>query len=232
VTRFTAAVVATLGLSLASAGSIVAEPAPGAPPADPKVAWLRDNAVVVRSSSQDGDDFSDLQPLRQILGAARVLVLGEATHGDGSTFLAKTRLMRFLHRELGYDVLAFESGFYDCWKAWQRIRAGEDPDAAFRQSVFPIWTASAQVQPLIAHFAAAARSPRPLALAGIDPQFTGELSQRFFLEDLAATAEAAGMPREPLVGRLTGTLTNLLESRYESGELPEPAARSALLESL
>ncbi len=220
---------ATLGLWLASAGPTLGAPVPAAPPADPKVAWLRDNAVALRSISPTDDDFSDLQPLRQVLDKARVVVLGEATHGDGSTFLAKTRLVRFLHRELGYDVLAFESGFYDCWKAWQRIRTGEDPGAAFRQSVFPIWAASAQVQPLIDHFASAARSPRPLELAGIDPQFTGELSQRFFLEDLTRIVEAAGMSRELLVERLAGPLTNLLEARYESGELPEPAARSALL---
>jgi erythromycin esterase len=140
--------------------------------------------------------------------------------------------VRFLHRELGFDVLAFESGSYDCWKAWQRIEAGEDPDAAFRESVFPIWTRSAQIQPLIDYFSSVARTERPLILAGIDSQFTGEMSDRFLLEDLVRIAEAVGAPADRLAETIAGPLANLVEARYEGGEVPEPAARSAFLEAL
>ena len=226
--------VAALALSL---GSPAAAPdsAPAAT-ADPRVAWLRDAAVPIRSIAPADEDFSDLRALRPVLGGARVVILGEATHGDGNTFLAKGRLVRFLHQEMGFDVLAFESGFYDCWKAWQRIEAGDDPEAAFRQSVFAIWTRSAQVQPLIDYFAAAARSPRPLVLAGIDPQFTGELSGRCLLDDLVKTAGAAGMSGEALAERISAPLANLVEGRYEPTdlppEIPTQAARSAFLAAM
>jgi len=225
-----AGIFAGLALALGSASP----PAAGAGPAaeDARVAWLRDEAVAIRSIDPGDEDFSDLRPLGAALAGARVVVLGEATHGDGATFLAKTRLVRFLHRELGFDVLAFESGFYDCWKAWQRIEAGEDPELAFRQSVFSVWTLSAQVQPLIDHVSASARSERPLVLSGIDPQFTGELSGRFLLGDLTRVAEAVGVPGDRLAERVSGPLANLVEGRYELGELPEPAARAALLEAL
>ncbi len=206
--------------------------AAGPAPADPRVAWLRDEAIPIRSLAPGDGDFSDLAPLRAVLAGARVVVLGEATHGDGNTFLAKSRLVRFLHQELGFDVLAFESGFYDCWKAWHRIEAGDDPAAALRQAVFRIWTQSVQVQPLIDHFAAAARSPRPLVLAGIDPQFTGEASGRYLLDDLVRLAEAVGMRGDDLKQRIAGPLANLVEGRYESGEIPEPAARAALVETM
>lgn len=193
---------------------------------------LRDGAVAVRSIDPGDDDFSDLRPLGPILEGARVVVLGEATHGDGETFRAKTRLVLFLHRELGFDVLAFESGFYDCWKAWRAIEAGEDPEAAFRQSVFQIWTRAAQLQALIAHFAAAARSERPLELAGFDPQFTGALSDGLLLDDLVGVAEALGLSGEGWRKRVSRPIANLLSARYELGELPEAAERAAFLNAL
>lgn len=204
----------------------------GAPGAiDPEVAWLRAHAVPLRAMPPDPDDFADLEPLRETLGRARIVVLGEGSHGEGTTFAVKTRLVRFLHQRLGYDVLAFESGFYDCWKAWQRIEAGEDAAAAFRGAVFKVWTASRQVQPLIDDFAAAARSPRPLELTGFDPQFTGELAQQF-LDDLIRTAEAAGMSGEALRARIAVPVANVTEGRYEFGELPDPAARAEYFAAL
>jgi erythromycin esterase len=215
-----------LGLILASAGLSL-----GAGAEDRQVAWLKKEAVALRSIEPGDEDFSDLEPLRSLLADKRIVILGEASHGDGSTFLAKSRLVRFLHREMGFDVLAFESGFYDCWKAWQRIQAGEDPATAFRQSVFPIWSKSAQVQSLISYFAAAARSPRPLELAGVDLQFTGEMAKRLLDEDLKRLAVAAGMPAEELSARVSGPLTNLVEGSYETGEIPPAAARAELVKA-
>ena len=215
-------------LLLALAAPLVAaEPAP-----DPEVAWLRTGAVALRSIAPDDGDFSDLEPLRAVLAGKRVVILGEATHRDGNTLLAKTRLIRFLHRELGFDVLAFESGFYDCAKAWERIVAGDDPAQAFRDSVFAIWTRSAQMKPLIDYFAAAARSPRPLQLAGFDSQFTGEMSGRHLAGDLRRVAVAAGMAGEDFDARVTGPLANLVLGKYEEGEVPPEAARAGFAAAL
>ncbi len=216
------------GLALVAAGASLAA---GKPAEDRQVAQLRDEAIALRSIEPGDEDFSDLAPLRSVLADKRVVILGEATHGDGNAFLAKARLIRFLHRELGFDVLAFESGFYDCAKAWERIQAGDDPAAAFRQSVFGIWTRSVQVQPLIAYFASAARSPRPLELAGIDPQFTGEMSGRFLLGDLVKVAEAAGLPGDEFSARISAPLANLTAGHYEEGELPPAAAQAELLKT-
>ncbi|HEX5720591.1 MAG TPA: hydrolase, partial [Thermoanaerobaculia bacterium] len=81
---------------------------------DPEqVRWLAGHTVAVRSVDPADEDFSDLMPLVQVLGKARVVQLGEATHGDGATFLAKGRLIRFLHQVMGFDVLAWESGIFD-----------------------------------------------------------------------------------------------------------------------
>ena len=113
-------------------------------------------------------------------------MLGEESHGDGNTFQAKIRLIKFLHQEMGFDVLAFESGFYDCHKAQELIQAGQDVNLAFKQSIFPIWSESSQVQPLVDYIELTQKSKQPLILAGVDNQFTGEISHTYLLNDLTA----------------------------------------------
>src|SRR5207248_908448 len=54
---------------------------------DPRVAWLAEHALRVRSLDPHDDDFADLEPLRKTLAGARVVMLGEQNHSDGPTFL-------------------------------------------------------------------------------------------------------------------------------------------------
>ena len=61
--------------------------AQGAVPKDagPRVAWLAKHAVRIRSLDAADDDFEDLEPLRATLKGVRVGMLGEQSHGDGTT---------------------------------------------------------------------------------------------------------------------------------------------------
>jgi erythromycin esterase len=82
-----------------------------------RIAYLKKHAVPVRSIEAKDADFADLEPLRQMIGGRRIVMLGECSHGDGATFAAKVRLIKFLHQRMGFDVFAFESGLYDTHKA-------------------------------------------------------------------------------------------------------------------
>lgn len=160
---------------------------------DPRVDWLRRNAVAVRSIDFRDENYSDLQPLKQILGGARIVMLGEQSHKDGATFQAKVRLIEFLHREMGFDVLAFESGLFDCAKAWERMQDGEDPLKAAQRGVFGIWSLSEQVAPLFEYLGRQSRSASPLALAGFDNQVTGTASGEFLAADLERFLDSIGV---------------------------------------
>jgi hypothetical protein len=79
---------------------------------DARLEWLRHNAIVVRSIHPNDTNFVDLAPLIERIGRARIVLLGEQTHADGATFLAKTRIIRFLHERMGFGVLAWEASLF------------------------------------------------------------------------------------------------------------------------
>lgn len=152
-----------------------------------RIAWLKAHAAALRSIDPADADFTDLEPIRRAIGDTKVVMLGEQSHGDGATFRAKIRLIRFLHEKCGFDVLAFESGLYDCRKAWQLLRVGQVPaDQAFGSGVFGIWTQSQQVKPLIDYLREQARGAHPLELAGFDCQYTAEASSKYLPDELTA----------------------------------------------
>ncbi len=143
------------------------------PPPRSVQAWLDTNSTAVRSVDFSDRDFSDLAPLQEAIGDARIVMLGEQTRGDGATLRAKARLVRYLHEELGFDVLVFESGFYEMRDAWSRIEAGTDAPAALQAAVSESWRTAQALQPLFTYVGERAPAGRPLIVAGVDPQFTG-----------------------------------------------------------
>ncbi len=124
-------------------------------------------------------------------------------------------MIKYLHQELGFDVIAFESGLYDCHRAWQAFQDGQDPHEAASLGVFGIWTGSAQTAPLWDYISAARSSERPLELAGFDCQFTGGASWKFLASDLVELARdsATGFSEEE-EGLLATGLQELLEGKY------------------
>jgi len=134
--------------------------------------WLRDNALVVRSIDPVDDDYADLEGLAEAIGDARIVQLGESSHGAGATFTAKVRLIEFLHRRMGFDVLVWESGMFDVAEVDADLRSGVDPTDAAR-GIFGIWSGTAEVAPLFAYAARSHAGERPLHMAGFDMQFSG-----------------------------------------------------------
>src|SRR5262249_4082505 len=53
----------------------------------------------------------DLEQLRPLIGNARVVSLGEATHGTREFFQLKHRLMEYCISQLGFTVIGFEADY-------------------------------------------------------------------------------------------------------------------------
>lgn len=146
-------------------------------------ASLKDCGSALRSIEPSDTDFTDLQGLRAAIDGARIVLLGEQTHGEGSTFSAKIRMIKFLHEKMGFDVLAFESGLYDCARIWENVQQGGTLSQEVIGSLFYMYATSVQTQPLFDYIQADLHAAHPLVLTGFESQHTGVKAKTQLFDD-------------------------------------------------
>jgi erythromycin esterase-like protein len=138
-------------------------------------AWAQGAAPVpahpLRSVSPADTTFAELEFLRSEIGGARVVFLGEPTHGEGNVLAAKARLVAYLQQRLGFTTLAMESGFYELHKAQHQISVGKSVPTNLESSVFPIWTRTKEFQAVVPLVGIDG-----LRVMGFDPQLSGDYS--------------------------------------------------------
>jgi erythromycin esterase len=166
--------------------SLVASSAAAAQTTDPLQDWMAGHAVTVRSIDAKDEDFSDLEPLMTAIGSSRVVQMGEPSHGAGSAFAAKVRLIKFLHQRMGFDVLVWESGLYDVRLAQAALRTAEDPVAAAKRGILTIWSNAEEVRPLLEYVKASQATTSPIDVAGMDMKPTAARTDELFMADLRA----------------------------------------------
>ena len=98
---------------------------------------VRDAAHPLTGSAQDYD------PLLELIGEARFVLLGEATHGTHEFYRERAQITKRLILEKGFTAVAVEADWPDAYRVNRFVRGqGEDEDAAdalsgFRR--FPAW---------------------------------------------------------------------------------------------
>jgi erythromycin esterase len=138
-----------------------------APQADPS--WITDvqsRAHTLGSIDIETADDTDLAFLKEYLGARRIVELGENTHGAAQYSRAKTRLIKYLHDQLGYDVLVWESSIFGTYLVDQDFDARTAQQAA-TDALVATWHTDDVVE-LFAYLKSTRTTARPLRLAGMD----------------------------------------------------------------
>ncbi|MDX2285621.1 MAG: erythromycin esterase family protein [Bacteroidia bacterium] len=146
---------------------------------------LQSHAAAIRTD--DFGQFADLQPLKSLLKGKRVVLLGESSHGIGGYYTLKSRLVQYLHEELGFEVLAMESGLADVYFQYRRIDS-LSPRQLRDRTVFGNFQCE-EILPLFEHLHAARTRARPLHFTGFDSQNYG--SSLEFLQQILERYEPA-----------------------------------------
>ncbi|MCK5147522.1 erythromycin esterase family protein [bacterium] len=155
------------------------------------VDFFKKNAYTIDTIDPDVINFDDLSFLKETLKDVDMIMLGEQSHGDGATFLAKTRLIKFLHEELDFKIIAFESSMFDGEREWKRFLARETAAVeALSRFIFPVWTQSRQFQPLMEYIDQCRENGDHLRFCGFDaqPNNMASADERFaVIEQLIST---------------------------------------------
>ncbi|ONK13799.1 erythromycin esterase family protein [Streptomyces sp. MP131-18] len=106
---------------------------------NPFADWLRAHAVPLTHLDREAP-LDDLEPLRTIIGGARVVALGENSHFINEFALMRERILRFLVERCGFTVLAFEYGFSEGFAldAWAQGEGTDDDLSAHLATAIPV----------------------------------------------------------------------------------------------
>ncbi|MEL7312218.1 MAG: erythromycin esterase family protein [Pseudomonadota bacterium] len=133
--------------------------------------WFAANAEIVRSLTEDSD-FSDLGFIDPLVRNKRLILLGESSHGVEEFSSAKIRLIKYLHEQQGYNVLALEGGLFDCERG-NELLTEVSAFAAMRSCAFGVWRTDTVLE-LFEYVRSTQLTANPLRITGFDVQSSGD----------------------------------------------------------
>lgn len=156
------------------------------------VKWIKENSIPIRSLTSEV--FHDLQFLKEIIENKRIIQLGESSHGVKQYSQLKTRLVKFLHQEMGYNVIAFESSLFACFETHKRLQRNDISAVdAMKNGILDIWHSRSALD-LFQYVQETQSMENPLILAGFDVQLFNQYGAEVrseFLFDLISVVDSS-----------------------------------------
>lgn len=158
------------------------------------VEWLKSESIAFdTTAARSGLD--DLGALRKIVGDARIVSLGEATHGTSEFFTMKHRILEYLVEEMGFTVFAIEANLPEADRVDDYVMNGTGSAATALAGMY-FWTwRTAEVLDMIEWMREynARRGDRPpVRFRGFDAQLYHYAIPR--VEEYVGRIDAAGVP--------------------------------------
>jgi erythromycin esterase len=112
---------------------------PARPPSSREIAWINQSAVPLLGTDLQSDT-RDLDALSEWMGDARVVAVGEPTHGTGEVFRLRLRMFQYLVEKKGFNTLMLEDGLAEAGLLNQYVLTGSDSALRLlKGDFFAIW---------------------------------------------------------------------------------------------
>ncbi len=131
-------------------------------------------------------EYSGYQTIAEQIGKARIVMLGEQTHGHGTTFTAKIKIIKYLVENLGFDVIAFESSFYEIDKIWNSSEGLSKKLDSTKREIYGIWSKPLETAPLFDYIIERNSKGLNLDIAGFDCQHEMPYGRKNYVNDLTS----------------------------------------------
>lgn len=178
--------------------------------------YIRREVKQIVSIDPASTDTIDMQLLRTAIDDARIVMLGEQDHGDANTFLAKLRIIKYLHEKMGFNVIAFESDFFALNEGWAGLNKDSTSMVSFLNgNIFPIWTYCPAAAPLFRTYIPQSFSTiNPLQVTGFDDQMILSYSGKYLKGKLDSVFRSLELPltKDPGYADLFATIDSLRSS--------------------
>lgn len=158
--------------------------------------YVEKNTRQILNIDTASNDYSELEPIGDAIGDARIVMLGEQDHGDAPTFFAKTRLIKYLHEQKGFNVLAFESDFFALNKGWDELPKNKmSIDSFLIKNIFGIWTLCDACNYLLYNYIPKTfEKGNPIQITGFDNQVVLDYSNKNLSKNIDSLCRKLNIP--------------------------------------
>src|SRR5258706_13189862 len=155
-----------------------------------------DSRILEIKIKNNGDyDFAGAAFLKEELRNADIILLGEPYH-HAKYYPIKIQLVKYLHDQLGFDVIAFESGLFQMEMVNADIKSGEGASSAFEKGLFPIWTSTYEFEELYGYLDSLKSAGSSMEIAGFDCQVSASNASKRFVASLEQASKDNGIAIE------------------------------------
>ncbi len=117
---------------------------------------------------------ADYAFLSSAIGASRVVALGESIHVTREMPRVRLQMVRYLHEQMGFNVIAFEGALVDAWTAQEHAYRGERTleeraETMKREMLFGLWQTK-PMQDVLAYALRTQATHHPLYVTSFDLQ--------------------------------------------------------------
>jgi len=141
-------------------------------PTDKIINWLRKRIIPLKSFEPSYSNFEDLISLGETLEDAKIIALGESTHGSSEIFKMKHRLIHYLNKTKNFNLFSIEANLPEAYRINDYLESGlGDPKALIADMHFWTWNTQ-EILEMICWMRENSNSSSKIQFTGFDMQYT------------------------------------------------------------